>query len=158
MSGMILNELDGGRELQKLIMLVSVTIGANFLIWLIIHGINKIIEFKSDAYGRKYDMGMSEKILAMDYEDVENHEVHMKKQRIDDMRMMGGAGLGKVAAAAENILTNLFKIIFALVITYRVFISFSDAHHSGFLGIVNSWVFSVIMILVIIGNVVLVCI
>ena len=40
MSGMILNELAGGRDLRTLVTLVSVTLGANFLTWLIIHGFN----------------------------------------------------------------------------------------------------------------------
>ena len=154
MSGMILNELAGGRDSRRLIVLVSMTIGLNFIIWLIIHGINKFIEYKSDSFGRKYDMTLSEKILAMDYEDVENREIHMKRQRVDDMRMMNGGGLWSIVYSSESIITNLFKIIFAVVITYSVFIQFSDTVHGGFLGFVNSYAFSALMILVIIGNVV----
>ncbi|MCL2774549.1 MAG: ABC transporter ATP-binding protein/permease [Oscillospiraceae bacterium] len=154
MSGLILNELAGSRELRRLIFLVSLTIGLNFLSWLIIHGMNKFIEFKNDSFGRKYEMTLSEKILSMDYQDVENSEIHMKRQRIEDMRNMNSGGLWRVVNSFESIVTNFLKILFAIAITYNVFVRFSAVNYKGFLAFINSYAFSVIMILVIIGNVI----
>ena len=154
MSGLILNELAGNRDLRKLIFLVSLTIGLNLLTWLIIHGMNKFIEFKNDSFGRKYDMTLSEKILSMDYQDVENSEIHMKRQRINDMRSMNSGGLWRVVNSFESLVTNFLKILFAVAITYNVFVRFSTVNYKGFLAFINSYAFSALMILAIIGNVI----
>ena len=150
MSGMILNELTGNRDLKTLIILVIITTGANFIIQMSEHGMNKIINFKWQAFGHKYEIDMSEKILSMDYDDVENPEIHNRKSRIDET----GGGIWSIANSIENIMNNLLQIVFSVAITFNVFIKFSAEAHTGFLGFVNSYAYSILMVLIIVANVI----
>jgi ABC-type multidrug transport system, ATPase and permease components len=154
LSGLILNELAGDKNPRTLLILVSLIIGLTFLIDVINHGMNKIVDYKDALYNHKYQMTLSEKVLSMDYEHVENSEIHMHRQRIDDLSMYTGGGVGQIVYSFEAIINYFFKIIFSIAITYNVFVTFSENKYTGFLAFVNSPIFSIVLLLIIVGNVI----
>ena len=153
LSAEILNELSGEKNTRTLALLVLLTVGLNLLAQLLKQALTRFISVRTALFERKFVMHLNKKILTTDYANVENSDTHMKRQRIDEMRNMNGGGVWHLIYSARNTVRNLFVIVFAALMTHKIFFVSDIAGEGVFYNIVNSPVVSVTLLAVIVLNV-----
>ena len=120
-SAQILNELTGARDRGRLVFLVLLAIGLNLLVSL---GKNLLTRWKNYCESEQWSAMLkvfSDKMLDMDYVDVENPAV---QQQYSDIRqhMSGmGFGLGRLIWSYDGIVDGLIKVILSTALAMSLF-------------------------------------
>jgi ATP-binding cassette subfamily B protein len=97
-------------------------------------------------------MYLNSKTLDMDYGDIENPETHIKRQRIDDIRFVGGGGIWPLVYQSRNAVGGIITMITSIAITYKAFVIYSTTPQNNFIDIIASPVSSVILLIFIVIN------
>lgn len=155
LSAEILSELSNSKNTRTLTILVAMTVGLNLLVHLIKQALYRVINVCNALFERKFTMHLNKKILTTDYANVENFDTHMKRQRIDEMRNMNNGGIWYLIYSTRNTIQNLFTIIFAVAMTYKIFFVSDIAGDGTFYKMINSSVVSVSLLAIIVLNVIL---
>lgn len=93
MSARIIDELLGLKNIDKLIFLVVTTISLNFIIHLISTALEHLLIMLKSVMEHNQQMALNEKIINMDYEHVENPEVHSLRTKISESQTLCGGGV-----------------------------------------------------------------
>ncbi|MCL2773524.1 MAG: ABC transporter ATP-binding protein/permease [Oscillospiraceae bacterium] len=154
LSAEILNELGSGKDIRRLTILVALTVGLNLLVYLIKQLLYRLINICNSLFENKLTMRMNNKTLSTDYANIENFDTRMKRQRINDLRNVNGRGIWFMIYNMRNIIRSLFVIIFAAVMSYKIFFVSDITGEGTFYNIINSPLVSFIMLALIIINVI----
>ncbi|WP_373897328.1 ABC transporter ATP-binding protein [Haloimpatiens sp. FM7315] len=146
MSSLIIDELLQRRNLHSLKFLVAITIGLNLIIHLISTGLEHLMKLLFLTVDENQNMRINEKILKMDYEFIEDPEVHKLKSKIMESKNLNGGGILNVIKGMEDFVKGLITIITSVVLVIDLFKSNSIGTNISF---VNSKVFSYLFLIII---------
>ena len=95
-SGLLLNELAGPREPQRLIWLAALAAVSNLLLTLLGSLLQRRMDARNAMSYHSISMVYTKKLLSMDYEDVEDTRVHEHLEQMRELQNWQGWGLGKL--------------------------------------------------------------
>lgn len=121
MSARIIDELLNGKDINKLIFLVAITIGLNLVIHLLSTGLDHLRKRYFETMDLNQDMRLNEKIISMDYEHVENPDVHKLRTRITEAKNMNGGGINELVNHIGILVKGLFTVIASIALVIDLF-------------------------------------
>ena len=119
-SARILNELDGARDVSAIILYVSVTVGATFILSVLSAYLTREVETDS-AYERIYQkiqMMQAEQFVKMDFAHTEDSSISEVLARMDTQARGNGLGLMNVYLCSSEAATSLFSLVFAFLLLF----------------------------------------
>ena len=121
-SAQILNELAGARQQDRLVMLVLLTIGLNLLGALLVHASARwMAHSDSPMFSILMNQPILEKLLKMDYIDIENPKIQEDLAAIRQHQNMMGFGLPRLIWHYDSMIDGLIKIILSIAFTVTLF-------------------------------------
>lgn len=151
MSARIIDELLGSRNIKKLIFLVTVTITLDLIIYLISTGLEHINTILKSVMEQNQYMRMNEKVVEMDYEYIENPEIHNLRTKIKESDNFNGGGISSLIRNLESMVKGLVTVITSIVLVINLFKPGSAS--GGQLKFINSVPFSCIFLISILAGV-----
>lgn len=121
LSARIIDELSAGRNLQTLLLLALITVFANLMVQLLERLFSRLAEIRVNTFDNRYRMIFSEKIMDMDYEDVENTDVQSIRGKIAEMDNWTGRGLKQLFWHIDGVVRSVVQIIAAAGLTVTLF-------------------------------------
>lgn len=121
MSAKIIDELVNAKDMKRLIFLVTITIGLNLIIHILSTGLNQLKLVLRSIMGQNQDMKINEKIIQIDYEHVENPEVHKLRSKIWDAENMNGGGIYSLIINLEYLVGGIIVLCTSLVLVGGLF-------------------------------------
>lgn len=152
MGAEIINALQRGDDLQHIYLLLAFMIALNFTTQQVKQFINRTISVKNKIFEQKFKMYLNNKTLSMDYNDIENPETHIKRQRIDDIRNVSGGGIAKLVYQSRDAVSGIITMITSIAITYKAFTVYSSTFENKFIHLVSSPISSIILLIFIVIN------
>lgn len=154
MSALIINFIAAKKSFRVLAAYAFITIVLNLFVALITRLMNRLINILLNKFEQRYLMTLSQKIMEMDYENVEDPETHRLKQKIDDARNMSGGGIWRVYDSFQSLIQNFFVILFSAVLTFSLFAPSAKPAGTNIFHVISSPAFSGILGACILINVV----
>ena len=114
MSAKIINALAAKENLQQILLLVIFTVILNMLTTLISSGIGRLRSYKEARFWQTIDQPANEKIQQMDYERVENTDVHIMREKIKILWQTNGMGFPRLIWSFSGILQSFFTLAFSI--------------------------------------------
>ena len=114
MAAEIVNELFGSRDVDRLIVLILITIGGNFIIEILRSTLNRAYNDSNDILNQREAQHFHNKALSLDYDDLENPEVNRLRRKIAGSEQSFGRGKSFLLWDIDNIISNLINICFAV--------------------------------------------
>lgn len=140
MSARIIDELLEGKDVNRLIFLVCITIGLNLIIHLLTTGFDHLSSTLRSIAWQNQDMRLNEKIITMDYEHIESPEVHKLRTKISEAENVNGGGIYALCMSLTEMVQGLTKIITSVLLVVKLF-KVNSSIGDGFT-FINSWIFS----------------
>lgn len=145
MSAWIIDELIGAKDITNLIWLIAITIILNLAIHLISSALGHLSEVLRNVMTQNQNMRLNEKIINMDYEHVENPEVHSLRRKIVESKMLNGGGVNGLIHYIGDLVKGFVTVITSIVLVINLFKP--NAVAEGNLSIINSSFFSYIFLI-----------
>jgi len=120
MAAKIIDELLGARNTNTLILYVSLTIGLNAVLSLVHNGLQHLRDYHQNMFYGNHALFFSEKIMSMDYENIENRDVHLLRERIR-METQTGYNIFHLYNSAGNFLRVFIEIALSVSLTFGLF-------------------------------------
>ncbi|MCL2774760.1 MAG: ABC transporter ATP-binding protein/permease [Oscillospiraceae bacterium] len=120
-SAQILNELAGAKNQKRLIFLVLLTIGLNFLSIFIRSVIGRWAAYCDSATGLSMHKIYTDKFLAMDYADIENPEIQHQFSKIREHQTGMGFGLPRLLSTYDGLISGAIQLILSVVMAFSLF-------------------------------------
>jgi ATP-binding cassette subfamily B protein len=131
MSARIITALAEGAELRQVLLFVLATILLNLVTNMISSGMSRINEFHASKFWEVVDEPLNEKIRQMDYERVEDTNIHLMREKIRMMRQTNGLGLPRLVWCFAGIISSFFKVVFSISLVAGAFTTYKTVH-AGF--------------------------
>ncbi len=123
LSALIIDELTGSRDRERLIFLVLATLTSAAMIALVSALISRWVAISgSNAYYRHHKIYFK-KFLQMDFADVEKTETQELYRKICDVENVNGTGLGRSATLVQRTVQALLTILGGAALTVTLFAS-----------------------------------
>lgn len=152
MSAKIIDELLGTRNINRLMYLVLITITANLAAHLISTGLGHLRTLITDVMDQNRDMKLNEKIINMDYEYVENPEIHSLKTKITEAQNMCCGGTNALLEDTGDLIKGFVTVVTSAALVINLFKPSSTA--VGSVNFINSISFSyILLILILVGTI-----
>ncbi|MCL1794754.1 MAG: ABC transporter ATP-binding protein/permease [Oscillospiraceae bacterium] len=151
MGAEILNALSRGDDIKHIYFLFVLAIVLNVSVQELNNIISHAINVKNSIFEHKFAMYLNSKTLEMDYGNIENPETHLKRQRIDDVRRLGG-GIWKLVHESKYAVSGIITMITSIAITYKAFTVYGAATQNNFVNIIASPPSSAILLIFIVIN------
>ncbi len=152
MPARIIDELLEAKNINKLIYLVLITIGGNLAIHLISTGLGHLRILLEDIMNQNQNMKLNEKIINMDYEYVENPEVHSLRTKISESQNMCSGGTNALLEYTGDFTKGFITVITSVALVINLFKPSSVVDRN--FAFINSTLFSyILLILILIGTV-----
>jgi len=119
-SAMIIDELAGAKNINRLITLVALTVGLSFLMWMIRNLLSRYNDRRICYMRLNEQRAFSDKTIHMDYEHLEDREVHLLRERLK-VESQTGYNIYYLQTGIGNLIGNLTKIISSVVLTIGLF-------------------------------------
>jgi len=117
----ILNELAGDRNVDRLILLVLITIGLNLIGVLVQRALSRWEDYcKYNTWELGHNI-LSDKAMKMDYSDIVDSSVQKLHSRIRDNQWMSGFGLNTLEEPVKEIIQGFIRIVLAITFTVTLF-------------------------------------
>ncbi|BBH23250.1 ABC transporter ATP-binding protein [Paenibacillus baekrokdamisoli] len=155
MSALIIDGINDGETFQLLMEYAGITISLNLIVALLIRLMNRFIQILKEELNHKYEMVLSQKIIDMDYTSIENPETHRLREKIKDIRNMSNGGIWLLVTSFQELIKCLFVIIFSVALTFSLFTLSGGNELSGIYSFVASPIFSLILGVCILANVII---
>ena len=154
MSAEIINELAGSCDLDRLLILATITVIGTFVLSVLNRFLTgKLASMKKLSYSR-HEAYLFDAENYFQYEHLENSEVALKRNKITAVMNANGSGLQQILFVMEDMLTNFLNIIASVVLTVSLFRTAAGSY-SGFIAFVNSPWAVLVLFAVIAANAVL---
>lgn len=122
MSAEIVSEIAGGRNREKLIVLVMITIIGNFLITILGGFLGYKFGHKSTIFLQREDIYFNNKMLSLDYENLENTEVRQLRRKIIESAKIDCHGKQSLINNINALVNSVIDITFAIYLFAEMFI------------------------------------
>jgi ATP-binding cassette subfamily B protein len=151
MSAIIINALTEKRTVEHVLLLSVLTAVMNFVAQIIMHILGRISSYLSMNIWNIYEKPLNEKQQQMDFEHVENTETRLLRQKIHTFRNTNGNGILPLYWSFEGLITNFLTVAFSIGLFISVFLT-GNAETESVWGFMNTAWFSVLFILLVLGN------
>ena len=121
MSARIIDELIGNKDIDKIILLVGITMVLNLVIHLLSTGFYHVSNRYRGIAIQNQDMAMNEKIVSMDYEHIEDSEVHSLRTKISESKNINGGGIYGLITLTTELAKGFTKLIVSILIAIGLF-------------------------------------
>ncbi len=122
-SGQIINELAGDRDPQRLIWLASLTVGLGLCLHLLKNLLGRGAQARRGMFYIRMYMLYSQKLLDMDYEDVEDARVQAKLDKVKQLQNWNGQGLMRLYWVAGELAQGVVGTLSSLALTLGLFLA-----------------------------------
>lgn len=150
LSARIIDELATGRNPQTLLILAICTVAANLMVLLLGRLFTRLAEVRTNTFDNRYRMIFSEKIMDMDYEDVENTDVQSIRGKIAEMDNWTGRGLQQLFWHIDSAIRSVVQVLAAAGLTVTLFTT-KTTKGSAAAAFLDSPVLILLLILIIVG-------
>ena len=123
LSGLIVNELAGARNVSRLWTLAIVAVAANAAVGLVNLYMNAAFNLQHKKFKLREDMMFNEKVMHLDYINLENPEIQDMRQRIKANRNINGYGIWLFIRMMQSNIDNIINLLLAIGFSTSVFIS-----------------------------------
>lgn len=123
LSALIINELAVGKDINHLYNLVLLTISTALILGLITALLNKWKETQTSGLWFKVEQIYADKLLDMDYIDVDETKIYELISTIRENQNGGGWGLFRVIDNYEDLLSAIFTMLGGISLTISLFTS-----------------------------------
>ncbi len=141
LTGMLVDAVYAGVDSGLLLRYVAVGVTGTFLMQaaegVLVMFFNRKLEYMQEIQGQP----LNRKSMAMDYEYLENVDVHETRQRLE--RLGGWSLMARVLSVVNKILREGVTVIAAVFVVVPMFIRGSHSLSHGFVG---SWLMSVLLL------------
>jgi len=120
MSALIIDELIGSRNTNTLAVYVIITVGLNLILSLLLNGLNHLKDYHQSQFYINERMHFSKKNMSMDYENLENSEVHLLYGRIK-IENQTGFNAFYLYTRTGSFVREAVNIILAVALTVSLF-------------------------------------
>ena len=154
MSAEIVNELAGSCDLQRLLILATITVVGTFALSVLNRFLTgKLETLKRISYAR-HEAYLFDAENHFQYEHLENPEVVLTRNKITSVMNATAAGLQKILFLMDDILRKFLDVIVSVALTVSLFRT-TTGNFTGFFAFVNSPWAVLILIAVIAANAIL---
>lgn len=140
LSAQIINELAGSRSPDVLWPLVLLTVGSTALLALLTGILSRCKEAKREQYAVRKNYIFADKMMSMDFADIDNAATHDTLSQIKQNEQWTGWGLNMLFNFYADFLQSVFGIFGAIALTASLFVR-SVPETAGFLTVLNHPVF-----------------
>ena len=141
LTGMLVDAVYAGAGLEQLLQYVAIGVLGTFLMHaaegVLVMFFNRKLEYMQEIQGQP----LNKKSMEMDYEYLENVEVHETRQRLE--RLGGWSLMARVLSVMNKILREGVTVIAAIFVVAPMFIRGSHSLSGGFVG---SWLMSLLLL------------
>lgn len=123
LSGLIVNELAGTRNARALLALVIVAVTANAVIGAVNILLNAAFNIQEKKFGLHEDAMFNEKVLRLDYINLENPNIRDMRQRIDANRRINMYGIWLFLRMSKVTINNVLNLFLAIGFSVGVFVT-----------------------------------
>lgn len=120
-SGQIIDELAGARGGDRLFFLACLTVSVNLILLLLKKLLSRREEALDSMFWDSVYMVYSQKMLEMDYEDVEDSRTHEQLGKIKDLHNWGGKGIWTLANVLGRLTEGFVGVVVSLSMTMGLF-------------------------------------
>jgi len=120
-SAIIINELTGARESERLMILVIWVISLNLVALVAQRGLGRWQEYCNDRHWMGVYKVHSDKMLSLDFCDVENPEVRKQYEDLNQHHNGMGFGLGRLRLVLGGIIGGLVRVVLSAALAFALF-------------------------------------
>lgn len=153
MSSLILNAIVYNKRFHDLMLYAVITVVANLTVKFISRILVKILRLKRLNFNYNFDLKLSQKIINMDYETIEDSKTHMLKTKIDEVKNLNNGGLLKLIDSFQALTKNSFMILFSVSLMYSLFAMPTTESLNVVMKVLTSPLISVALCVAIIANI-----
>jgi ATP-binding cassette subfamily B protein len=122
MSAKIIDELWENKNIRALILYVLITVGANMILSSVLSGLNHLKNYHQSQFYVNERMYFAEKSMSMDYENMENSDIHRLHERVK-IESQTGYNEFYLSSRVGYFLRETINIILAAALTSGLFIN-----------------------------------
>ena len=123
LAALIIDELAGARNTDRLVMLVLITISVAAAISLVTALLNKWKNAQSSGQWYNFEHIFAEKVSSLDYVDIDKGETANLLSNIRQCQNGGGWGLYRLLCNCEDMFSALFTMLGGIALTVTLFAS-----------------------------------
>ena len=113
---LIIDELLGGKSIEKIILYVAITVGGNALVNMIENLLNELKGINADSMDKLLSRLISQKALSMDFENTENKQVLDQLEKAKTGISGYSGGIDGIASSVSMIIQNVLILLGAGVL------------------------------------------
>lgn len=148
MSARIIDELITTKDIERIILLVGLTMVLNLMIHLLSTGFYHISTRYRNIAGQNQDMAMNKKIISMDYEHIEDSEVQSLRTKISEAQNVNFGGILGIITFTTEFAQGFTRLIISIVISIGLFNGNAILGDKSFL--INNPIFSYMFFILVI--------
>lgn len=152
MSALMVNELTGDCNAEKLLGLAVITVAGIFLISVVTRFFQSKCTLKDYLMWQQHENFFVNAQNNMQYEHLENPDVVLMRSKIWASFNAVGGGLATVKWAVQGILGNVLNIIFSISLTVSMFKMVAQGEFTGVFAFINSPLSAIIVVALIVVN------
>ena len=156
LSGRILTAVAEGSRLQEVTVLLLVLVLSNFTVTLLLNLFSRLANVKGAEFWRLSHLPIDRKLQTMDYEYVEDSEIHARKANISLMESSMGRGLPRLYWMYFNMgMRSLAQVVFSVALTVSAFTAQPVRAEGVWAVLLSPWsscVLVLLFLLTLIGN------
>ena len=137
LSAKVISELAGGRDPERLVFLVLLTLGTALVLSVLVSCLNRWKNAVGGGQWIVFQSVLSQKMLHMDYASVIDPEVKQLLGKIRDNNMYSSWGISSALYSVEPLTRSVFKIIGGIALTVMLFVR-KVPQGGGVLTVLNS--------------------
>lgn len=145
LSAELVNELSGGRDMRRLLILAAVTVTGTFLLSVLSRFLSGRLEASRRMFGVRHEAYLFDAENTFQYEHLEDPDVALMRSRILTNMNTSYSGLMVLLMVAENSFRNILELIVSASLTLSLFRR-AQGDYTGFFAFVNSpWIVPVLI-------------
>ena len=121
MSAKIIDELIGSKDINRLVLFVGITIGLNLIIHLLSTGASHLAKILRLIMANNQEMKLNKKVIDMDYEHVENPEIHLLRTMIQEAEYQNGGGIYALLHYLGELVKSIVTVPISLLLIIEIF-------------------------------------
>jgi len=120
-SAQILNELAGARDQERLIFLVLLTLGLNFVATFVRQALQRWMIYCDAQTWRFIYTLYSDKMLELDFIDAENADIQQEATEIRQHHNGMGFGLGRLISTYDGMIDGIIRVVLSVTLAFSLF-------------------------------------
>jgi len=151
MSARIINAFIERKSLNDILIMVGITVFANLITALIRSITSRVADYRGARAWDLQKLPLYEKIQNMDFENVEDAQVHAKLHLMLHMMQTNGYGLNRLIWTFRDLTTNFFTIIISIMLVITAFTSNATLSPGNWSFIFTWWFSSLLILIILLG-------